>query len=266
MRVATKGLLRGLCFFMVMGLVGNLFAGGLDTLRDVADYGSTHIPYTVLTKRNPLDSVSSIPVFIFLHGAGERGTDNRAQTKVGLPALIQSLDSLDSLIPSYVIYAPQCPLDKKWVDTDWTLPGHKMAANLNPPLAAAMVGFVQLLRKNPRLDRRRIYLTGLSMGGFGVWELLQRYPQYFAAAIPICGGGDPAQIDALTRTPIHAFHGRKDKLVKVARTTEMIDALIAKGHHPQMNILEDQGHLCWNAVYKNVEVIHWFISQRRHDR
>ncbi len=245
---------------------GNLFAGGLDTLRGEALYGGVHIPYTVLTKRHSLDTASSIPVFIFLHGAGERGSDNRAQTKVGLPALIQSLDSLDSLIPNYVIYAPQCPLDKKWVDTDWTLPGHKMASKLNPPLAAAMVGFVQVLRENPTLDRRRIYLTGLSMGGFGAWELLQRYPQYFAAAIPICGGGDPAQIDARTRTPIWAFHGRKDKLVKVSRTTEMVDALIAKGHHPQMNILEDQGHLCWNAVYKNVEVIRWFISQSRHDR
>lgn len=234
-----------------------------DTLRGAASAGGLRIPFTVLVKQQADDPDSKIPVFVFLHGAGERGIDNRLQLTVGLPALMKSLDSIG--VPNYLIYAPQCPLDQKWVDTDWTALGHHMATELNPPLLAALQGFDSIMEAGDRLDRNRIYLTGISMGGFGVWELLQRFPKKVAGAIPICGGGDPAFATTLAATPIWAFHGQKDKLVKVSRTTEMVAAIQKAGGHAQMTIFENYGHLCWNYCYQDLKVIEWLLSQERND-
>lgn len=256
---------RMCCLLLLLfWMTPNAYSQSLDTLRGVAMLSEYSIPYTLISKIPEGTEAEQVPVIMFLHGAGERGGDNTLQITVGLPALIASLEALH--MPCYMIYAPQCPADQKWVDTDWTALHHQMGPQLNPPLAAAMAQLHLLLADDPRYDPARIYLTGISMGGFGAWELLTRYPNRFAAGIPICGGGDPAFAQPLTQTPIWAFHGKKDKLVKVARTTEMIDAIVQVGGHPKLTLYDEIGHLCWNTVYKDHAVIQWLISQHRDAR
>ncbi|HEX2900984.1 MAG TPA: dienelactone hydrolase family protein, partial [Bacteroidia bacterium] len=182
---------------------------------------------------------------------------------VGLPQLVKSLDSLH--IHPYVIVAPQCPPNLKWVDTDWTLPSHRMKDSLSVTLANAMMVLDSVVAHTPLVDTNCLYLTGLSMGGFGAWELAQRDPNRFAAVLPICGGGDTAQAAQLTRLPIWAFHGKKDKLVKVSRTTDMISAIVRHGGKPHVTLYDTIGHLCWNTVYKDLDVIRWLFSNRRNE-
>jgi predicted peptidase len=260
--ILTRGLAMVLCM-VFFGHLPEAQAQHLDTLRNSVNVAGLQIPYTVLIKKEEGDLTGQVPIFFFLHGAGERGDDNKTQLSVGLPALVKSLEALK--LPCYIIYAPQCPLEQRWVDTDWTAPSHVMASQMNPPLAVAFEGFDGLVAITPQVDRNRIYLTGLSMGGFAVWDLLERKPDYFTAAMPICGGGDTAQVKQLVDIPIWAFHGKKDKLVKVSRTTDMITAIKAAGGRPQMSIFEDQGHLCWNTAYQNLDAVRWLISQTRND-
>ena len=105
------------------------------------------------------------------------------------------------------------------------------------------------------------------MGGYGTWEMLQRRPEFFAAAIPICGGGDKLQASKLTQIPIWAFHGTKDKAVPVIRTTDMYQSIkTATKLNPlriKMTLYENKGHLIWNETYDNSEVIQWLLTQRK---
>ncbi len=255
--------MRSLILFLLIPF-STAHSQGLDTLKGVSNLNGNQLPYTVLsTKVVDPASVTGIPVILFLHGAGERGADNKAQLTVGLPQLIKSLDSLK--INPYIIVAPQCAADIKWVDTDWTLPSHTMKPQLSPVLANAKAVFDSVVAHTPLVDTNCLYLTGLSMGGFGAWELAQRFPDRFAAVLPICGGGDTAQAAKLTQVPIWAFHGKKDKLVKVSRTTDMISAISKHGGKPNMTLYDTIGHLCWNTVYKDLDVIRWLFSNRRNE-
>jgi predicted peptidase len=256
-------------------------ATGLDTLKGVSTMAGSRIPFTVLATRRPHEVLPpqhpdhpleqepretpyAIPAILFLHGAGERGGDNHVQLTVGLPQFIQSLDSLG--ITQYVIVVPQCPLERKWVETDWTLPSHSMGPQPSPVLANALHIFDSVIASNPAIDTNCLYATGLSMGGFGVWELIQRQPAKFAAALPVCGGGDTAQAAQLIHTPVWAIHGKKDKLVKPSRTSDMITAIRKHGGNPKMTLYETIGHLCWNTAYRDLDVIRWLFSQHRHER
>lgn len=247
-----------------MGL-GAVHAQRLDTLRGAATFQSVRVPYTVLAKMNyvhPETTVHTYPVILFLHGAGERGSDNRTQLTVGLPSLVRTLEAIGC--QQYFIFAPQCPVGRRWVETDWTLPSHKMPDSLSPPLAAAMWAF-DSLAQDILVDRQQLLLTGLSMGGFGVWDLAQRDPSRWAGMLPICGGGDTARAGQLAQLPIWAFHGEKDKLVKPSRTTDMVTAIKARGGKAQQSVLLGAGHLCWDKVYQDKEAIRWLMLQRRHD-
>ena len=115
------------------------------------------------------------------------------------------------------VIAPQCPEGKKWVEIDWSADSHTMPAEPSEPLAAVFELVDTLLKTQP-IDAKRIYITGLSMGGYGTWDAIQRRPDMFAAAVPVCGGGDPALAKQIQFTPIWAFHGDQDQAVKVKRS------------------------------------------------
>ena len=140
-----------------------------------------------------------------------------------------------------------------------------MKQKINWPLGLAVKVLDSILTISDLLDKDRLYLTGISMGGFGTWDLLQRYPHRFAAAIPICGGGDPAYANVLKSTPIWAFHGKKDKLVKVSRTSDMVQAVQEAGGNIHATLHENLGHLCWTQSYQNLDAIRWLLEQQRHD-
>jgi predicted peptidase len=175
-------------------------AGSTDTLRGHAAIGTHSLPFTLLTLHGG-NNTSPVPLLLFLHGAGERGADNRSQLNVGLPTLVKSLRALPGMQDCRILI-PQCPENERWVDSDWTLPHSTMKEQMTWALKGCMQVLDSLIKHTPQIDSNRIYITGYSMGGFGCWELLQRFPQKFAAGIPVCGGGDTLQVQQLRAIPI----------------------------------------------------------------
>ena len=237
-----------------------------DTIQSVffSNERQNLLPFSLIQS---FDSTSQekTTLIVFLHGAGERGMDNKSHLKVGLPSLIQNLKKQG--LKNYVVFAPQCPTEERWVDVNWGATSHTMKSEPHWPMASALTVIDSLVVAIPNLDLKRVYVTGLSMGGYGTWEMLQRRPDFFAAAIPICGGGDKLQASKLTEVPIWAFHGTKDKAVPVVRTTDMYQSIKAATKlNPlriKMTLYENKGHLIWNETYDNSEVIQWLLTQRK---
>jgi predicted peptidase len=111
------------------------------------------------------------------------------------------------------------------------------------------------------VDKGRIYVAGISMGGYGAWDAIQRRAELFAAAIPVCGGGDEAEAPKLKNVPIWAFHGDQDQVVLTIRTTRMIEAIAKAGGTPKMTIYPGVGHDAWSATFSNPEVLDWLFAQ-----
>ena len=200
------------------------------------------------------------PVVLFLHGAGERGSDNTAQLKF-LPTWMADPE-LRERHPCFLV-APQCRTDHRWVEVPWTdTQSTPQAPEPTTDLAAAVAALDAVLAAEPA-DADRVLLTGLSMGGYGSWTLAARSPERFAAVLPICGGGDEATAPRLAKLPIWAFHGDGDKVVPVGRSRSMIEAIRAAGGAPTYSELEGVGHDSWTPAYRDPAVLDWFFAQRR---
>ena len=227
------------------------------TLSGHAYHYQVYVPADYATK-------PSWPAILFLHGAGERGDDGLLQTNVGLaPAIRQN----PSRYPAIVVF-PQVPHDSQWVGT----PGDMAVAALQ-----------QTIREF-HVDRNRVYLTGLSMGGHGTWYVAYQHPELFAAVVPICGWvrefpqfrgsvpavpGDsaavmPNLVQRLGKTPIWIFHGEVDQVVNVNGAREPAAALKAAGADVHYTELLGLNHNSWDAAYASDEFVHWlFVQQRR---
>jgi len=190
------------------------------------------------------------PLVLFLHGAGERGDDNKAQLKHGVMPIIRNAEKLGT--PVFLI-APQCPADGWW-STNADLP--------NPLLDAVMKLVDDKIKRHP-VDPKRFHVTGLSMGGFGTWELLARAPKRIASAVPICGGGDPKTARKFRHVPVWAIHGEADRVVPVERTRAMVQAMEKAGGKPKITCYPAVGHDSWTRSYGNPEVIRWMLEQSR---
>src|SRR5207249_4271134 len=149
------------------------------------------------------DAAKKYPLVLLLHGAGERGTDNQAQLKHGAPLFTKP--EVRAKFPSFVL-VPQCPKDQTWSAVKgWTGPVSYSEEPTDPMTLA--LGALDAVLKEFSIDPDRLYVTGLSMGGYGTWDLLTRAHGRWAAAAPVCGGGDPARIAAAKNVPVWAFHG-----------------------------------------------------------
>ncbi len=179
------------------------------------------------------------PLMLFLHGAGERGDDLERVKVHGPPKLVDQGKSLPFLIVS-----PQAPEDHWW-STDY------------------LVALLDAVEKAYHVDPDRIYVTGLSMGGFGTWDLAVAQPDRFAAIAPICGGGDPEAVCAIRHVPVWVFHGAKDTVVPISRSEEMVEALKACGGQVRFTVYPEAGHDAWTVTYDNPEFYAWLLSQRR---
>jgi len=217
------------------------------------------LPYHLLSPEN-VEEGKRYPLVLFLHGAGERGTNNISQLVHVAREL--SKPEMRSRFPVFVI-APQCPTGQQWVDTPWTADSHTMPEQPSASMKLTIELLDQASQSLP-IDPARIYVTGLSMGGFGVWDLLQRHSQKFAGAIAICGGGDPAFADKIKQVPIWATHGDADTVVKVKRSREMIDAIRAAGGRPIYTEFPGVGHNAWAPTAQNRMIWDWLFTQR-HD-
>ena len=199
------------------------------------------------------------PLVLFLHGAGERGDDNASTLKHAA----KDFADLErrAKYPAYVVI-PQCPTDRRWSEVDWS----KDASALPEEPSDPMRNIKELLDEmveNAGVDPNRIYITGLSMGGYGTWDLAARMPDRFAAILPVCGGGDDRVAGRIAALPIWCFHGDADTAVPVDRSRTMIAAVKAAGGRPIYSELPGVGHDSWTPAYRDGFVLDWLFSQRK---
>lgn len=212
--------------------------------------GKETLKYRLL-KPETIEEKKKYPLVIFLHGAGERGDDNKAQLKHGAGEFAKP--EVRKKHPCFVL-APQCPKNDWWAGSFRGMSGAS---------GKQVIQLVEKLRKELPIDEKRIYITGLSMGGFGTWELLIQHPDLFAAAIPICGGGNVKAADKLVKIPIWAFHGDADNVVKPDLSRSMIEAIKKTGGKPKYTEYPGVGHDSWTRTYRNPEVIDWLFEQKK---
>lgn len=203
------------------------------------------LPYLVYLPDDYDSSNEDYPLILFLHGKGERGDSLDAIKKHGLPRKFEAGDSLP-----FIVIAPQCPLNANW---------EHLLPNLNAILETAKAVY--------RVDRQRVYLTGLSMGGSGTWSLATEYPEQFAAIIPICGVYNhwldyPERLKNIQSTPVWCFHGDADEAVPLAHSQQMIDGLKHYGNQVKFTIYPGVGHDSWTQTYDNPEIYQWLLSHR----
>ena len=177
------------------------------------------------------------PLIFFLHGAGERGDDLELVKKHGPPKLVEEKDY------PFIIVSPQCPFSHRW-DVE------------------VLKQLLDEVTDEYNVDRNRIYLTGLSMGGFGTWELAFAFPECFAAIAPICGGGDPSKANMIKHIPVWVFHGSKDPVVSVTKSEEMVKALREIGGNVKFTIYPEATHDSWTETYNNSNLYEWFLNQK----
>lgn len=201
------------------------------------------------------------PLVIFLHGSGESGNDNNAQLKWGVMNF--ATDENMKLHPAFVI-APQCPADDDW--SNFKSDGSTNGLTLLPKPTRSMqllIGLIaELIEKFP-IDKDRIYITGLSMGGAGTYDAISRYPDLFAAAVPVCGEGDVTKASTFKDMPIWIFHGAEDPGVNPNQARSMLEALTKAGAHPGYTQYPEVGHFSWLAAYSDPMMMEWLFRQRR---
>lgn len=214
------------------------------------------LPYRFLKPVSP-QSKKTFPLVIFLHGAGERGTDNESQIQ-HITELFLDPDNR-SRYACYVL-APQCPEKIMWASH--RREGSRLVMKEEPAMPMQLL--IQLLDKIEKefpIDRSKIYVTGVSMGGFGTWDLLARFPNRFAAAVPICGGGDIQTAQQMKHTPVWTFHGAMDNVVSPSQSRTMIKALQDAGSKPGYTEYPDVAHDSWTYAYREPHLIPWLFRQ-----
>jgi predicted peptidase len=190
------------------------------------------------------DAAKAMPLILFLHGSGEQGDDGVKQSSVGIGPAIK-------LNPKgwapYITVIPQKPKGRGgWMEHE--------------PL---MLGVVEKTKKEYKIDESRLYLTGLSMGGYGSWVLAAKHPALWAAVAPICGGGNPADGPKLKDLPLWAFHGDKDTAVPLKKSEEMIEAIKAAGGSPKLTVYPGVGHNSWDKAYRDEKLWEWFLQHSK---
>lgn len=221
--------------------------------------GGKKLLYRVL-KPATIESGKKYPLVLFLHGAGERGKDNNAQLVHGSTLFLKKENR--AKFPCYVIF-PQCPTGKRWVEVDWSdKKSHQAPKDPSEPMGLTKRMLDQFLKDNP-VDAERIYVMGLSMGGFGTWDFAQRYPDFVAAAAPICGGADNSTAPRIKHIPIWTFHGSTDTAVWPVRTRTMVEALKKAKADVRYTEYEKVGHNSWNRAFAEPELLPWMFAQKR---
>ena len=202
------------------------------------------LPYLLSLPKNYDQTEENFPFVLFLHGMGERGNDLESVKNHGIAKLAETQDF------PFISVSPQCPDDifrySTWIQ-----------------LIDELKALIDYIVQNYRVDKTRIYVTGLSMGGFGTWELIKSYPELFAAAAPICGGGSIKEIERIKDIPIWAFHGAKDDVVLLEESEKMVDALKSVGGNVKLTIYPEAEHDSWTETYDNPEFYEWLLSQKK---
>ena len=198
------------------------------------------------------------PLVLFFHGAGERGSDNQKQLIHGMKDFAS--EQVSGKYFPFVI-APQCPKNQQWVDVPWNAKSHTMPEKPSNSMRLSLQLLEKFIETHP-VDKNRVYVTGLSMGGYGTFDAISRKPGLFAAALPVCGGGDEKVADRIKALPIWIVHGDADRVVLPSRSTNMFDAIKKAGGKPKLTMIKGVGHNSWSATYANPATYEWLFAQR----
>ena len=211
------------------------------------------MPYRLYVPEN-YDKQKRYPLVLYLHGGGGRGDDNRKQIEGGNSYLVDLLVSRSTQAknPSIVV-VPQSP-DEGWIRDDLITPTSYLSLVLD---------LIKDLEHSYSIDVDRRYVLGQSMGGFGAFAIITMQPNMFAAAVPLCGGGDETKAAQIAHIPIWAFHGELDPAVSVERSRNMIAALRKAGGKPKYTEYKGEGHTIWTRVVMEPELLPWMFSQKR---
>lgn len=210
----------------------------IDTVRDLK------LNYYLYLPEDYDQSDENYPLILFLHGAGERGDTLEDLDRVlihGVPQYIKHNPDFP-----FIVVMPQCPTMSYW-----------------PIQVENLKVLLDEIIENYRVDRSKVYLTGLSMGGYGTWYLAYQYPEYFAAIAPVCGGGIPSSADRLKDMPIWVFHGEKDPVVPIIESEMLVERIKHAGGNIRFTTYPDVGHDSWVPAYNNDELYQWFLKHQR---
>lgn len=232
--------------------------------RGKIELSETNMPFRIL-KPKDLDPAKEYPLILFLHGSGERGTDNQLQLKHG--GSFFASDSIREKYPAFVVF-PQCPPGKNWHTGNYimgpsfrlyTFPKEKKE---NQQLK--MVEYIlRSLQEKYKIDQNRIYLGGLSNGAMGTYELVRRNPDRFAAAVAICGGANPAIADRLKSPSWWIFHGDMDNVVSFELSVNMFYAIRALNPDVKLTIYEGVKHDSWTNAFAEPGLMEWLFSKQK---
>lgn len=179
------------------------------------------------------------PLLLFLHGSGERGADVSLVARHGPPKIVAERPDLP-----FIVVSPQTDEERSW--STW-----------------ALHAVLEDVAERYTVDADRVYLTGMSMGGFGVWDLAMEFPDRFAALAPVCAHGNPSGVCALRHVPVWAFHGARDDVVSLAGAQQLVDRLRACGGDVRFTVYPDAGHDAWTETYANPALYEWLLGQHR---
>lgn len=227
--------LSGLLIVALAATAGDPSATGFQYAKHKDSKYGLFIPHSYKAEKE-------YPLILFLHGAGERGDDGVAPVKQGIGNAIKPREKDFS----FIVIFPQCAKNSNW-----------KAGSPDSDRALAILAEVE---KKYKVDPKRVYLTGLSMGGFGTWSLAAAHPNKWAAIAPICGGGDPATAEKIKHIPTWCFHGDADTAVKVDLSRSMIKALKDVGAEPIYTEYPKVGHNSWDRAYGTAELYPWFLK------
>ncbi|MBO5273876.1 MAG: hypothetical protein J6I45_04605 [Clostridia bacterium] len=203
----------------------------------------------------------SCPVILSLHGAGERGSDNEIQAQGGILPYILADDTLSS---EAIIISPQCPEEGQWVDVPWSIGVYFTEDVPESPYLSCAVSLMLDIAEEYGADMSRLYATGYSMGGYGIWDILARYPGLLAAALPLCGGGDSSKAELYKNVPIKTYHCTEDGVVPFIGTQAIVGGIEdAGGSMIDFVIIEAASHDAWNPAYSDRETLTWLLSQKK---
>ena len=202
------------------------------------------------------DRNKKYPLVVWLHGGAGRGNDNERQIVEGnrLGATIWTTPENQSKNPTFVL-APQCPEGEWWANNDSEAKPSKQLETV--------VELLKDLQKQYAIDADRLYVAGQSLGGYGTWSIITEYPEMFAAAIPLCGGGNASRAKNLVNVPIWAFHGELDQAVKASESRAMIEAIKKAGGNPKYTEYKGVGHAVWHQAFAEPELLNWVFAQKR---
>ena len=226
--------------------------------------GTDTMPYRLLLPDN-YDASQKYPLIFFLHGAGERGNDNEKQLVHGAKLFLK--DDVRKNYPAIIVF-PQCAANSFWSNVSFKMENNKRTFSFQeagePTIAMKLAQeLLMSIMKTYPVAKKQVYVGGLSMGGMGTFEIVRRNPKLFAAAIPICGGGNTATAALLKKTKWWVFHGGKDDVVPPKLSEDMVNALKEVKASVKFTLYPEANHNSWDSAFAEPDLLSWLFGQKR---